>query len=152
VKSSSIRSLLFVLAAELFASFAVWHGTPTDWRGEPPSFWHFEILRLRYWCGFGLSSAGLWVIAWLGLRRLSHAALTPALLGALCALGTEVMTSIYFSKSLSSNQANYLGWASFQIYLCEHLVSWIAFLLVGFAIWHFWSRMHRARRATPTMQ
>jgi hypothetical protein len=57
VKNFLIRVLLFIVAAELIASLAVWHGTPTDWRGRPLSFWYFEMLRLRYWIGFGLAFA-----------------------------------------------------------------------------------------------
>jgi hypothetical protein len=142
MRSLSIRLLLFIAAAEIVASFAVWHGTPTDWTGETPYFWHFEILRLRYWCSFGLLSAGLWVIGRLGLRRFSATAI-PAVLEVLCSLGTEVMTSIYFWRSLSSNQASYLGWPDFRRYFWEHLVSWIVVLVIsGLCLRYLQHRKH----------
>ena len=148
MKSLSIRWLLFLVAAELVASFAVWHGTPTDWKGEPPHFWYFEILRLRYWLSFGLLFAGVWVIGWLGLRRFS-ATLIPAVLGGLCSVATEVMTSIYFWRSLSSNQASYLGWSDFRRYFWEHLVSWIVVLVIsGLCLW-YWE--HKSRSAVPAI-
>ena len=139
MKSFSIRLLLFIVAAELIASFAVWHGTPTDWRGQPLSFWFFEMLRLKYFGSFGLAFAGFWLIAWLGLRRHS-ARVAPALLGAVCLLGTELMTSIYFWRSLSSNQVGYLGWPSPRRYCWEHLISWgLVLVIVGLCFW-CWNR------------
>ena len=130
MRSLSLRWLLFILVAEIVASFAAWHGTPKDWRGKPPHFWYFEVLRLRYWCGFGLLFTGLWVIGWLGLRRSSPTVIPAVLLG-LCSLGTEAMTSFYFWRSLSSDQASYLGWSDFRRYFWEHLVSWIVVLVIS---------------------
>lgn len=148
VKILSIRWLLFLVAVELMASFVVWHGTPTDWKGEPPHFWYFEIWRLRYWCGFGLVFASAWVIGWFGLRRFS-ATVIPALLGVLCAFATEVATSVYFWSSLSWNQASYLGWPDFQQYFKEHLISWVVVLVIlGLSVWHLWNR--RWRVGSPT--
>jgi hypothetical protein len=152
VKSLSIRWLLFITAAELLASFAVWHGTPTDWKGEAPHFWYFEILRLQYWCGFGLLFAGLWVIGWLAFRRFS-ARVIPAALGVVCSLGTEVMTSIYFWRSLSSNQASYLGWSAFRRYFSEHLVSWVLILVIsGLCLWYLRSRRRTSHTDIATMR
>ena len=73
MKSFSVRFLVVIVVAELVSSFVVWHGTPTDWKGHPLSFWYFEMLRIRYWCGFVLAFAGLWMIGWNGLRRLNCA-------------------------------------------------------------------------------
>jgi hypothetical protein len=149
VRSLSIRWLLLILAAEILASFAVWSGTPTDWRGEPLHFWYFETLRLRYWCGFGLLFAGLWVIGSLGLRRFSPTVI-PAVLAALCSLGTEVMTSTYFWRSLSWNQASCLGWSYFRGYFSDHLVSWVVVLVIsGLCGWYLRHREHRSRTAAP---
>lgn len=152
MRSLFIRWLLFILAAEIVASFAAWHGVPTDWRGKPPHFWYFEILRLRYWCGFGLLFAGLWAIGWLGLRRFSPTAI-PAMLAALCSLGTEVVTSIYFWRSLSSSQASYLGWSDFRRYFWEHLVSWIVVLIIsGLCVWYLRHKGHHSRSVVPPIE
>jgi hypothetical protein len=150
MRSLSIRLLSLVAAAEIVASFATWHGTPMDWTGEPLHFWHFEVLRLRYWCGFGLLFAGLWAIGWLGLRRFSAIAI-PAVLGALCSLATEVMTSTYFWRSLSSDQTNYLGWYDFRRYFWEHLVSWMVVLVIpGLCLSYLRHRKHRWRAAVAS--
>ncbi len=136
-------ALFFIIAAELVASFAVWRGTPTDWRGEPLHFWYFEMLRLRYWLGFALGFAALWVIGWLGLRRVS-AFVMPLILAMLCALGTEVMTSIHFWKSLSLNQTGFLGWYDFRQYIWDHLFFWAVTLLIsGLAAWYLRYRKRR---------
>jgi hypothetical protein len=146
VKNFLIRVLLFIVAAELIASLAVWHGTPTDWRGRPLSFWYFEMLRLRYWIGFGLAFAVFWVFAWLSLHRLS-ARLIPLLLAVPCAVATEVTTSIYFWKSLPTNEASYLGWYALRPYVGEHLISWVAVLgMSGLCIWYLEYRKHRLAR------
>lgn len=147
MKSLSIRWLLFIVAAELVASFAVWHGTPTDWKGEPPHFWYFEMLRLWHWLGFGIGFAALWVIGWLSLRRVS-AIVIPLVLAILCALGTEVITSIYFWRSLSSSQTSYLGWPNFRQYVLEHLVSWTVVLVIsGLSMWYLGYRKHHSGAA-----
>lgn len=85
----------FLLAAEVIASLGLWHGTPTDWRGEPLHFWFFEDVRLQYWCLFGLSFTGIWIAEWMTSRR-RFLARVLAVFGAVCVLGTEVLTSIYF--------------------------------------------------------
>lgn len=145
MKGFPVGLLLFMVAAELLASFAVWHGTPTDWGGPPLRFWYFEMLRLRYWCGFGLAFASLWVIGWLSLRRLS-ATRVHVLLGLLCALGTEVMTSIYFWRSLSLNQASFLGWYGLRQYVREHLECWIVVSAIsGLCLWYLGYRKHRSQ-------
>lgn len=152
MKNLSIRWLLFIVAAELIASFAVWHGTPTDWKGKPPHFWYFEILRLRYWFGFGLLFASVWVIGWLSVRRFS-VALIPAVLCVLCAVATEVMTSIYFWRSLSSNQASYLGWSDSRQYFREHLVSWVVVVVIaGLFLWYLGHRKQQSPTAGPAVE
>jgi len=152
VKSFSVRFLLCIFAAELLASFAVWSGTPTDWEGPPLSFWHFEMLRLQYWCAFGLVAAGLWAIGWLSLRRLSTR-VVPLLLAALCALATEVMTSIYFWRSLSLSQALFLGWDGFRQYLREHLESWVVVLAIsGVCLWYLGRRKLQSQAAVRVVE
>jgi len=149
VRSLSIRWLSLIVSAEILASLAAWRGTPTDWRGQSLHFWYFEVLRLRYWWKFGLLFVGLWLIGWVGLRRFS-ATVVPAVLGVLCSLGTEVMTSIYFWRSLSSSQASYLGWSDFRRYLWEHLASWIVVLVIfGLCLWYLRHAQHQSRSAVP---
>lgn len=146
MKSSSILRLLLIPAAEVLASMAVWHGTPTDWGGEPLHFWGFEILRLQYWCGFGLFFTGLWVIGWMSLHRRRSATSVLAVLGAVCLLGTEATTSKYFWKSLSVSQVGYLGWPDFRTYFWEHLVSWVVVLLIfGLCLWYLRNRRRQSR-------
>jgi hypothetical protein len=148
MKNFSIRFLMFIVAAELIASFAVWHGTPTDWRGQTPSFWFFEMRRLQYWGSFAIAFAGLWVIGWLALRRLSTTVI-PVVLAVLCALSTEVLTSIYFWRSLLLNQASYLGWYDSRRYLNEHLASWVVVLAIsGVCLWYLEHNKHRNQLRT----
>jgi hypothetical protein len=152
MKSFSIRFLLFIAAAELIASFAVWHGTPTDWKGQPPSFWYFEMLRLRYWCAFGLAFAILWVVGWLGLRRVSTTVI-PIAVAVLCALATEVITSVYFLRSLRPDQASYLGWYDSRIYFREHLFSWVVLLVVFLiCLWYLGHRQRQLRGTVPGIE
>lgn len=146
-KPWSICLLLLIVAAEVVASMAVWSGTPTDWVGEPLHFWGFEILRMRYWFGFELPIAGLWVAGWICLRR-RLAAPTLVLMGA-CALGAEVMTSLYFWKSLTVAQVGYLGWPSLQGYVVEHLISWVVVTLLGLAGWYLYAYVRRRRIQVP---
>ncbi len=143
IEASEVKSALvpplFIAAAEVFASLAVWHGTPSDWVGEPLHFWAFEVLRLQYWFGFCLVFATFWVMAWMSLRRRS-ATLALGILGAVCSFGTEVLTSIYFWKKLSLSQVNYLGWPDLRRYALEHVISWAVILLFGATLWYFRNR------------
>lgn len=52
--------VLLLATAEVVASAAVWHGTPTDWKGPHLDFWSFESSRLLYWCSFCTLFIGLW--------------------------------------------------------------------------------------------
>ncbi len=151
MKKRLIYLLLFFAAAELLASLCVWRGTPTDWVGKPLHFWDFELLRLRYWFGFGLLFAGLWAIGWLIFRR--HRAKVPLeVLGVVCSIGTEVMTSTYFWRGLTLHQILYLGLPDFREYFWDHLISWTAILLAGLSIWHFWKKRRRMQPPTATME
>ena len=138
----------FLLAVEVVASAGMWHGTPTDWRGEPPHFWLFEVLRLQYWLLFGLSFAGIWIIEWMSSRR-RFPARVLAVLGAAAVLGTEVLTSIYFWKRLSPNETEYLGWLDLRQYTYEHLTVWAVVMLLGMGLWYLWRRRKRRHLSVP---
>lgn len=138
----------FLLAAEVIASVGVWHGTPTDWRGEPPHFWYFEVLRLQYWCLFGLSFTAIWVAEWMSSRR-RFLARVLAVWGAVCVVGTEVLTSIHFWKRLSPNETEYLAWLDLRRYAYEHLIVWAVLMLPGMGLWYLWSRRKRQHPAVP---
>ena len=137
----------FLLVAEVIASLGVWHGTPTDWRGESPHFWTFEVLRLQYWFLFGLSFAGIWMAEWVDSRRRSLA-LMLAIVGAACVLGTEVLTSIYFWKRLAPNEAEYLGWPDLRRYIYEHLSVWAVVMLLGMGLWYLWKRRKKQQHTS----
>ena len=139
----------FLLAAEVIASAGVWHGTPTDWRGEPPHFWTFEALRLQSWILFGLSFVGFWIGEWMSSRH-RFVARTLAVIGAACVLATEVLTSIYFWRRLSLSETEYLGWPDLRRYTYEHLIVWALFMLLGMGLWYLWSRWKRRHFAVTT--
>jgi len=140
-----IRFCLLLLGAEIGASFFIWSGSPTDWIGEPLHFWSFEGFRLRYWALVFASSGLLWVVAWHSLYR--RAQTIVLVLGLLLAAMAEVLTSIWYWKQLSWNEASYLGWLSFRLYLLEHLFSWFAVAFGCLVIRYLWTR---SRGAQPT--
>jgi hypothetical protein len=138
----------FLLAAEVIASVGVWHGTPTDWRGEPPHFWFFEVLRLQYWCLFGLSFMVIWTAEWMSSHR-SFLARLLAVFGVGCVLGTEVLTSIFFWKRLSPNETEYLAWPQLRRYTYEHMIVWAMLMLSGMGLRYLWSRRNKRRPTVP---
>ena len=136
-----IYLFVLLLVAEVAASAAVWHGTPTDWTSGPLRFWVYEGIRLRYWASFCLFfSVVLWGVGRMGLRRLFSVPPIQNLLLVICSLGIEVLTSVCFSKRLSQNQVGYLGWTDLRRYALEHLLSWTVVLLSGLAVLHIWSK------------
>lgn len=139
--------LFLLLVAEIVASIAVWHGTPTDWQGDPLHFWSFEVLRLQYWSLFGLSFTGIWIAERMSSRR-RFLARVLAILGAVCVLGTEVVTSIFFWKRLSLNETEYLAWPDLRRYISEHLIVWMVVMLLGVGLWNLY---HRRRRQHPSV-
>jgi hypothetical protein len=151
MKRQLIYLPFLLAAAELLASLGVWRGTPTDWVGQPLHFWDFELLRLRYWFGFGLLFAILWAIGWRVLR-LHWAKIPLAVLGLACPIGTEVMTSIYFWRGLTLHQILYLGLPDFREYFWDHLISWTAILIVGLSVWYFRIKRRRMRPLTTTTE
>ena len=134
---------LLLWAVEVIASFSVWSGAPTDWVGEPPRFWSFEMWRLQYWALFFSLSALLWVAGWYVLHRRAHK-IALGLLGAVLAVAVEVFTSICYWKQLPWSQASYLGWSNFRRYFWEHLISWVVVLFLGLAVWYFWNKRRGA--------
>ena len=139
--------LLFVALAEVAASVAVWHGTPTDWRGAPLRLWDVEFLRLRYWCGWELLLGGLWAIWWIYLRR-RIGGFDLLILGT-CGLSADVITSVFFWRSLTVTQVGYLGWPSLQHYVVEHAISWAVTTLLVLAGWYLVSRRKMQASAPP---
>jgi hypothetical protein len=135
--------LLLMLIAEIASSFAVWHGVPTDWRGKWPDFWPFEILRLKYWFGFCLLFAGVWTAIWMSFGHWLTK-LTLSVVGVACSLAIELLTSIYFWRTLRSDQVGYLGWPSERRYAVEHLTSWVFVVLFGLVIFYFWDRPRKS--------
>jgi hypothetical protein len=130
-----LGTLAVALAAEVLASVAVWHGTPTDWPGEGLHFWQFELLRLGYWsfcCGLaGVGLCASHKIAGLRLSNRQSLALFCSLF-----LGVEAATSLLFWKGLTLPQVGYLGWPDYQRYILDHLISWVVSVaLVGLSAW-----------------
>jgi hypothetical protein len=143
MRRSTVCFLLLVVTAELAASLAVWHGTPTDWSGDPLHFWSYELLRLRYWLGFAFVAGVLWNLGRVAARQ-HFSKLASSLLAIACALATEAATSLSFWSSLSLSQVGFLGWPNCHRYLWEHLVSWsLAFSALVLLSW-FWRKSHRA--------
>lgn len=141
----------FILAAEVLASSALMHGPPTDWLGKPPSFWHFEALRLQYWCLFGLSFTAIWSVEWMTSHRRFRTRVLAAL-GTACVLGTEVLTSIYSWKRLSPNETQYLGWPwpNLRQYTYDHLITWAVLIVFEVGFWYLWRKRKRHHPAIPT--
>ena len=144
-----IMSAVFLWFAEVLASLAIWRGAPTDWSGEPPHFWNFEMWRLEYWALLFSLAVLLWVIASYGLRRRVHK-IAPGLFGAALAVTVEVLTSIWYWKQLPWTQASYLGWSHFRWYFWDHLISWAVVVFIGLALWHSWNRTRRTHPLAPT--
>lgn len=63
--TGAIYYFILLLVAEIIASAALWHGTPTDWTSGPLRFWVFEGMRLRYWAGFCLLLSALGGVGWI---------------------------------------------------------------------------------------
>jgi len=122
-KNMILGLLALALSAELLASLAVWHGTPTDWPGEGLRLWRYEALRLGYWslcCVVVATGLAIWnqVGGW-GFSNGRTLAL-----GFTVALGVEALTSILFWGSLTVSQVGYLGWPDLQYYIIDHLICW----------------------------
>jgi hypothetical protein len=138
-------SLVFVIS-EIVASLGVWHGTPTDWRGLPLRFWHYEFWRLAYWIPLaGAACAILWAIWYFLLGRGRNSILLPLTLAS--SLLIEWVTSVIYWRALNIEQASFLGWASEFYYIGDHLVCWAMSLLISACVWLFWAHRKSSERA-----
>lgn len=120
-----LMSLALALIAEVLASVAVWHGTPTDWPEGGLYLWRYEALRLGYWslcCA--PAAAGLWAWHHVASRSFSNRHALALFFTAM--IGVEAATSVLFWRSLTVPQVGYLGWPDLQRYTIEHFISWVA--------------------------
>jgi hypothetical protein len=138
---------LLLIIVEVLASFAIWHGTPTDWAGERLHFWGFEGVRLVYWAIFVLLSGTLWT----GLQRLLSQRKVRNALAAACLIGIEVATSLTFWKRLAPDQAGYLGWPNLTRYVLDHLAAWSVLWALGLGVWHLLERV-ASKRSVDTIE
>jgi hypothetical protein len=131
-----------VLAADIAASAAVWSGTPTDWPWPPPRFWISESSRLVYWCIFSLPCVSVWVIT---RARVAHrlAGLIVDAVAIFCLLGTEILTSIFFWRTLDWMKGAGLGHPTLREYAREHSIFWVAALLLCITLQYLWSKRKR---------
>jgi hypothetical protein len=151
-----IRCASLLIGAEGLASWSIWGLAPTDTlRVWYPSFWAFELGRLRYWIPMLVLAALLWGLGWSGLHRRIGRVLSWVLSGAV-AVATEIGTSIWYWKSSASvyvrglyesawywnrvPEASDLGWPSFRGYMLAHLVRWAVVLLLGWIAWRLWNK------------
>lgn len=157
---AAFAALLF--GADVAASWWVWGRTPTDTiRVWYSGFWLFEAGRLHYWLPVFASLLALWIVVWYALLR--HARpIARWLFAAALAVALELATSVLYWRSPRSSdlrglyqslwvwhrvpQASEMGWPSFRIYLWDHLVPWVAVLVVGMTLWVLVE--HKARSAT----
>jgi hypothetical protein len=143
-----IRYCAALLTAEIASSFLSWHGTPTDWRGEPLHFWIFELWRLQSWALFFGACVVLWFFCWRAFHpRVRDIGLW--LLAGVLAVSIEVLTTVRYWRQLSWTESAYLGISYFRSYLWEHLSGWIVALLLISSILYSLERQ-RERRFGPS--
>lgn len=157
-----IRCTVLLIGAEGLASWSIWGLAPTDTlRVWYPTFWAFELGRLRYWMPVLALAGLLWGLVWYGLHRRIGRMLAWVLSGAV-AVAVEMGTSTWYWKSPASiyirglyesgwywnrvPQAGDLGWPSFRGYMLAHLVRWAVVLALGLVAWYLWNK-RRAQRA-----
>jgi hypothetical protein len=146
----------FLFIAEVVASWWVWGGAPTDTiRVRYSDYWAFEAGRLRYWIPIVLTALvvlGIPVYA----RVRSRGQFARLLLAAVLGLVTELATTFLYWRSPGSSvirglyqsiwvgnrlpHSRELGWLSFRVYLCDHLVPWALALFVAVIAWVFFDR------------
>src|SRR5229473_799271 len=144
-----ILSCAALLTAEITSSFLSWHGTPTDWRGEPLHFWIFEVWRLQSWAMFFVAGVVFWLLCWRAVHRRVHQTGLWLLASAL-AVAIEILTTIRFWRHLSWRESAQFGISYFRGYLWEHLIGWVVGLLFVLAILHLWEgRVRTASRPEP---
>jgi hypothetical protein len=150
MKIKFVRTALLLVVAEVLSSFFVWRGAPMDGAGPPPRFWTFEMWRLEYWAIFFSPAALLWVVSWYGVHR-RVGAIGMGLLGAVLAVATEVLTSVWYWRQFTWSQASYLGWSYFTTYFWEHLISWFVVVSVGAALWYIWNKRRGGQRGKTAL-
>jgi hypothetical protein len=133
-----------LFTSEIVSSFLSWHGTPTDWLGEPLHFWSFELWRLQSWAMFFVAGIALWILFWRAVHRRVHE-ITLWLLASALAVAIEVLTTRRYWRQLSWRESAYLGISYFRGYLWEHLIGWVVALLLVLAILYY--RERRVRTA-----
>lgn len=138
--------LVLLLIAEIAASVAVWHGTPTDSVKGQLHFWSFELSRLQYGSILCLLAAVFWSA---GTWFFASASLVVNLFGIVGALAGEIATSICFWKRLPLIQAGYLGWPNFRQYVFEHSVSWAVVLLIELTM-GYWLNSQKGSQISST--
>ena len=138
-----LTSCLVLAVAEVLASLLIWTGAPTDWVGEPPHFWTYELWRLQYWTLFFAGSAFLWIVAWGGLRRWLPK-IVFGLLALALAAAAELLTSLWFWRRLNWNEASFVGWSYFPSYFRDHLIWWAVVVALGLGLWYFYKRRPQA--------
>ena len=124
-----ILCCMALLIAEIVSSFLSWHGTPTDWLGEPLHFRTFELWRLQSWAMFFVAGVALWLLCRRALHRRVHETALWLLASAL-AVAIEVLTTLRYWRQLSWRESAYLGISYFRGYLWEHLIGWVVALLL----------------------
>jgi hypothetical protein len=153
VAKRSIIFSLFVLVAELMASWWLWRGAPTDTlRVSYPGFWRYEVGRLLCWSVLSLLCAVIWLIVSLGMHGGARKEVKVALLvGLLLACALEVSTSMLYWNSRSSlpvrdlygsvwywhrvPQSSDQGWPSLKGYLWDPALAWAVLILIPQALW-----------------
>jgi len=154
------------LTAEVAATFWLWGRAPTDTlRDWHPSFWAFELDRLRYWLPVSAALLGSWFLASYALARRNRRNVWW-FVGVAVGIGAEVATSTLYWKSPRSSylrglyesvwawervpQASDLGWPSFRIYLWSHFIPWAFVLVLGMIVWLRFERKARDAGDIPT--
>lgn len=134
--------LTILLVAEIVASMLVWSGKPMDGTWEP-SFWRFEVSRLRFWVLFISVSLAAAQFAWYGLGRLEWldhsrtAAVSRVVVVAVLGFLAEYLTSFYYSRNLPWRIAAYVGWSYRPSYIYDHLWGWLISSSTLFLAWFF---------------
>jgi hypothetical protein len=128
-----VSNCVLLLGLEIVASLLVWASPPTDWTGKPPSFWLSELSRLRYWTSFLLLAALIWTIVW----RTFHLRVGSCpwrLFGLFLAFMIEGLTSFFYWRHLTWQEASILGWSHFPQYFWEHFVGWTVLMLLALSL------------------
>jgi len=153
-KSALILLLATLLVADVVGSGAIWRGAPLD-SSMKLSFWHFEVIRLRYWVIVVSFSAMVGLITNRCFPLFLSRAKTKAnsrihqiaigLTTVLVATVVEVSTSLWYWRSSPWTQSGCsedpncpYGLLSMD-YLSGHLVGWAGTVLVSAAVRLTWN-------------